>query len=424
LPYKTDKIEISPIYFTLPNQTKLAIFGALKREKSIKSIGEVMKRSFVYLSILGVALALMAFECSSAELTGAKLYINQKQYDKAEEALLKEVAKNPKSDEGWFILAYQIYGEHKGDYAKMLDAFDKSLASSPKYAKEIADFKKYYWATAFNKGVSYFNNAAKATTPDSMKMFFGKAAEMFTNASLCQPDSVVNYTNLAMVYINTNETEKAVAPLEKAVKIGKSSEAYSLLGQIYLDNANKAKEAKNDAEFNVAVEKAIAVLDAGRQKYPENGEILLRYSNALVAANKMDVAMAAFKTGVEKEPDNKYYRYNYGVVLLNSANFAEAEIQFKKAIELDAKYANAIYNLGVTYVKWGTSFREIAEKKNEAVDEAKIKEKFTLALPHIKAYLELNPKEPALWDLLGKIYANLGMKAESDEAFKKADEVR
>jgi len=33
LHYKTVKIEISPIYFALPNQTKLAIFRALKREK-------------------------------------------------------------------------------------------------------------------------------------------------------------------------------------------------------------------------------------------------------------------------------------------------------------------------------------------------------------------------------------------------------
>jgi len=52
-----------------------------------------MKRSFITLSLIGIALAFMAFECSSAELTGAKLYINQKQYAKAKEALEKEVAK-------------------------------------------------------------------------------------------------------------------------------------------------------------------------------------------------------------------------------------------------------------------------------------------------------------------------------------------
>jgi len=33
------------------------------------------------------------FQCGSAELTSAKLYIQQKQFQKAEESLLKEVRK-------------------------------------------------------------------------------------------------------------------------------------------------------------------------------------------------------------------------------------------------------------------------------------------------------------------------------------------
>jgi len=41
-----------------------------------------MKRTFIYLSVLGMVLSFMAFQCSSAELTGAKLYIQQKQYEK------------------------------------------------------------------------------------------------------------------------------------------------------------------------------------------------------------------------------------------------------------------------------------------------------------------------------------------------------
>lgn len=381
-----------------------------------------MKRSIIYLSILGIALALMAFECSSAELTGAKLYINQKQFGKAKEALQKEVAKNPASDEGWWLLGY-LYGE-EGDYTNMMDAFDKCLKASKKFEKEISDSKKYHWATSFNKGVNLFNKAAKASTQDSLKLMFGKAAEMFNVSNLCQPDSIAGYSNLAMVYVNLGEYDNAIAPLQKAVNLGKNEDAYAMLGQIYIDKANKAKEAGDNAKWTEYLDKGLEVLNNGRNKYPENGEILLRYSNALIAANKLDVAMTAFKLGVEKEPDNKFYRYNYGVVLLNSNNFAEAETQFKKAIEIDPKYANAIYNLGVTYVKWGTSYREEAEKKGENVDEAKIKDMFTKAMPHIKAYLELNPKEPALWELLGKIYANLGMKTESDDAFKKADENR
>ncbi|MCX7875991.1 MAG: tetratricopeptide repeat protein [Melioribacteraceae bacterium] len=381
-----------------------------------------MKRSIITLSIIGIALAFMAFECSSAELTGAKLYINQKQFAKAKEALEKEVSKNPMSDEGWYLLGY-LNGE-EGNYEKMLEAFDKSLKASKKFEKQIVESKKYYWAATFNKGVSYFNSAAKTTSQDSMKMFFYKAADMFRVSTLCEPDSVAGYSNMAMVYINLQEYDKAIEPLQKAADKGKSPDAVAMLGQLYLEQYQKAKDEKNDVVANEKLDKALKVLEAGKAKYPDNGEILLRYSNALIAANKLDVAVNAFKEGVAREPENKFYRYNYGVVLLNSGDFAGAEEQFKKAIEIDPKYANAIYNLGVTYVRWGTSFRDEAEKKGESVDENKVKEKFNLALPHIKSYLEINPKEPALWELLGKIYANLGMKKESDDAFKKADENR
>ena len=87
-----------------------------------------MKKAFIYLSILTMVLGITAFECGSAEIEGAKLYIRQKQYDKAKEALLKEVAKNPASDEGWSMLC-MLYSE-EGDVPKMLEAFDKSLAIS------------------------------------------------------------------------------------------------------------------------------------------------------------------------------------------------------------------------------------------------------------------------------------------------------
>ncbi len=381
-----------------------------------------MKKGLIYLSLVGMVFGFMAFSCASAELTGAKLYIQQKQMAKAKEALLKEVQKNPASDEGWYILG-TLYGE-ENDITKMLDAFDNSVKASKKFEPQIKEAELYYWATSFNKGVSYFNSAIKSSTADSTQKYFGKAEEMFRFASLCQPDSVLNYTNLAMVHINMNKTDEAIKPLETAVKIGKASEAFYLLGQIYMDKASAAKTAGDEAKSKEYLDKAIAVLEGGQAKYPEDGEILSRYSNALILSGNKEKAISTFKTGIAREPNNKFYRYNYGVVLLESNNYAEAEEQFLKCISIDPNYTNAIYNIGVTYVKWGTSFREEAEKKSETVDEAKVKEKYNLALPHIKKYLDINPKEPALWELLGKIYANLGMKTESDDAFKKADENR
>ncbi|NMB81100.1 MAG: tetratricopeptide repeat protein [Ignavibacteria bacterium] len=386
-----------------------------------------MKKGLIYLGILSMVLGITAFQCASAELTGAKLYINQKQYDKAKEALLKEVQKNPASDEGWYLLGV-IYGE-ESNYTKMIDAFNNSLKASKKYEPQIKDSRQYYWATSFNKGVIHFNNATKSTVEDSTKLYFGKAETEFQNAIACEPDSIISYQNLAYVYLNQNRIDDAIVPLEHMVKIGTSPEAFSMLGQIYTENGNvlidKFKESKVAADSVKAFEwfdKAIVVLEKGKTKFPNDGEILLRLSNAYIAANKLDVAMGAFKEGVEREPNNQYYHYNYGVLLLNANKYTEAEAEFKRAIEIDPEYINAVYNLGVVYVRWGSEIREKAEAEGKG--DMSYQEKFKAAIPLMEKYLEKNPKEAVIWELLGKIYANLGMTDKSKDAFQKADELR
>lgn len=373
--------------------------------------------------MLGIA----AFQCSSPELTGAKLYINQKQYDKAKEALLKEVEKNPASDEGWFLLG-SLYGE-EGNFEKMLEAFDKSTSISPKFKAEIEEARKYYWATSFNKGVSLFNSASNAVSPDSAQVLYDKAIKEFNNSILCEPDSAIGYSNIVFALINSNRTDEAIAPLKKLVDMGIAPEAYAILGQIYTNKASALmstyKTSKAESDSLLAMQeykKAIELLEQGRAKFPEDSDILLQLSNAYIGANKLDVALNAFRDGVIQEPENKYYRYNYGVLLLNAGNFTEAEKQFKSAIDIDPEYTNAIYNLAVTYVRWGTEMREEMEEKGEVNDS--FKEKFSLAIPYLEKYLDTNPNESAIWDLLGRVYANLGMEEKSIDAFKKADETK
>ncbi|MGK9477476.1 tetratricopeptide repeat protein [Melioribacter sp. OK-6-Me] len=389
-----------------------------------------MKKALIFLSILGMALGITAFQCASAELTGAKLYINQKQYEKAKEALQKDIAKNPNSDEGWYLLGY-IYGE-EGNIPEMLNAFDKSLSISDKYKSQIEDSKKYYWATSFNKGVNFFNKASNTASKDTMQIFFEQAAEQFKNSILCQPDSSVGYINLVYTYLNMNKIDDAIEPLEKLTSLGNSAEAFSMLGQIYTEKGNTLidsyRESKNEQDSVKAYEyfdKAISVLEKGRDLFPDDNEILLRLSNAYISANKLDVALEAFKKGVEKDPENKFYQYNLGVLLLNANDFEGAEKHFKKAIELDPQYTNAIYNLAVTYIRWGAKIREEMEQnENVKIDETKYKEKFQAAIPYLEKYLEVNPNEAAIWELLGKVHANLGNEEKSAEAFNKADQLR
>ncbi len=374
-----------------------------------------------------VGMTITGFECASTELTSAKLYIQQKNYPKAVEALNEEVQKNPKSYEGYYLLGY-VKGE-LGNYEEMMTDFDKSLAINNEYEKSITDSKRYYWAQAFNRGVDYFQKATKAANEDSAKINYGKSANDFEMAVQLEPDSISTYQNLAFVYINQKDYDKAMVPLKKIIDKIHGLDGYRYLGEILYDKATvsetkykSSKDAADSVEAQKYFNQAINTLEEGRKYYPHNSELLLLLSNSYIGANKIDVALNAFKTGVEEEPNNKFYRYNYGVVLLGNDNYQDAATQFEKAIEIDSTYESALYNLAVTYVKWGTHINKVAQEKDE---KAPIdKSKYESALPYLERLVVMKDNDASLWEILGKVYTVLGYEQKAQNAFNKADALR
>lgn len=386
-----------------------------------------MKKVLISLSILSMVLGFTAFECASAELTGAKMYINQKQYEKAKETLLKEVEKNPKSDEGWFLLG-GLYSE-EGNIPEMLKAFDKSLSISKKFELQIIDYKKYTWQTSFNKGVSFFNNAVKTTAPDSMKMFFEKAIDQFNNSIACEPDSSIGYENVAASYLNMGKTDESIPVLEKLVSMGKPAFSFARLGQIFLlkganlmDNYYANKNAEDSAKAIDWYNKAITVLEKGRVKFPSDAEILLQLGNAYYSSNKLDIAEESFKSLSEKNTANREVKYAYGVVLLKSKKYEQATKVLTDVVSMDPNNLDANYNLAAAYISWGNDLREVAIKKES--DDKTYLEKFKATVPYLLKYLEVKPGEARVWISLGQVYANLGMKDKAEDAFKKAEQYK
>lgn len=388
-------------------------------------IGEVMKKALSILVVLSMVLGLSAFQCASTELTSAKLYIQQKNYSKAKEALEKEISKNAASDEGFYLLGY-LNGE-QGDLQSMIKNFDKSLAISNKFEKNIDDYKKFQWQDSFNKGVGFFNKGTKVTDKDSSKVFFNKSIESFQNCTVVEPDTVSSYQNMFYSMINAGKSETELeVPLLKIIELKSSPEAYVDLSKVYSNQAiilmNSFQDTKNvdDSIKAMAIyDKEIKLLEGAQDKYPDDAKILAQLSNAYVDANKMDVAMKAFEKGIEKDPTNEVYRYNYGVLLLGGNNFEEAANQFQKAIDIKNDYVSAHYNLGVTFLKWGAKLQEKAIEEDS--DDMTYKEKFTAAVAPLERYLLDNPEDAQIWNFLGKVYANLGQTEKSKEAFEKAD---
>ncbi len=388
-----------------------------------------MHRSKILLVLLLLAgLAVTGFECASTEITSAKLYIQQKNYTKALESLQREVNKNPKSVDGYYLMGY-VYGE-LGQYDSMVVAYNKDLGLSKQYEKNINDSKKYYWAHLFNQGVGNFQKGSKSNDKDSTKMYYDKSINAFSQAVNLEPDSADTYKNLAFVYMSEQNYDDAIEPLKKLISLQKTVDGYKYLGSIYYDKATKlmakyrdTKDAQDSVQAVDYYNKTINLLEGARKDFPHNSELLLLLSNSYIGANKIKVAINAFKAGVETEPNNKYYRYNYGVLLLGAKDYKDAEEQFKKAIEIDSTYDNAIYNMAVTLVKWGAQLNQEAIDRNDT-SYTGYKDKYKEALPYLEKVVKVKSNDASMWELLGRVYTILNHQNKAKNAFARADALR
>lgn len=369
----------------------------------------------------------MAFQCSSTELTSAKLYIQQKNFAKAKESLLKEVEKNPQSDEGYYYLGY-VNGE-QGDMPAMLENFEKSLEISNKFQKNIEDYKKYHWAENFNRGVGLFNKAAKVDDKDSTDMYLNKAIEHFEFAIACQPDSADTYKNLIFAYKSLGEYDKTIEEYEKSLELQYSDDLAEEYGEtlLYLGNeATRAYETSKNPQDSVRAyqywNKAIGVLEDRVKANPENTTMLENLYKLYRLTQGLEVTLEKVEQKISEYPNNKLNYYVKGVLLLGKNRYAEAAAAFQKSLDIDPNYEDAAYNLGITYFNWGARlFNESLEAENPTEE---YKEKFELAKPLFETYLELNPEDAAGWENLAKVYTQLGDNDKAREAFQKADDLR
>lgn len=392
------------------------------------------KSKYVIVLAIMAAFSFFGYQCSSTEMTSAKLYIQQKNYDKAIESINKEIQKNPNSDEGYYFLG-TIYHE-KQNYKEMANAFNKSLAISNRFAGDISKFRKDAYATMVNRGATAYKNAYNASQgnkpQDSIKGYLEKAAFNFNEALTIQPDSVVLYKNLLLVHSLLNDVEKLEDQAKEYFKKEKTSTSYQFYGSVLYAKAKKEldkfKETKNPYDSVAAMNtynEIIPVLKEGFFKYPDNAEILSSLSSSYSDANRLSEAVSVFEESVKQNPKNEKYRFNYGTLLLNSNKYEEAIKQFEEALKINESYPNAIYNLAVAYVKWGTQInKENAEKNDSKVDNNLYKQKYEKALPYLEKYVTIDSKNAAIFELMGKVYSVLGKKDEAKNAFDKADALR
>lgn len=375
--------------------------------------------TFVYMTTTG-------FQCGSAEATSAKLYMQQKQWQKAEESLMKELAKNDKNEEAWFLLGQTRLEMKK--YEGMNEAYTKSLALGEVHKAEITRNRLAIWAMNYNEGVAYYNRGRDTAA------YYDKSLESFRTAISMEPDSSTTYYVAALAHFAKKDFAGATQKLETALqKKADYADAARFLGQLQYQEAMDKSEAKDEAGSKAALMKATAAFENAYKADPVNPDNITNLIEVYERTKQTDKAMNLTRDAVAKDPKNKLYRYAYGVFQLKQERFPESIEQFQEALKIDPNYGDANYNLGVAYLNWGVSMKEEADKKYEAdrkankgkdvKEDMSYKEKFKTALPYLEKSAEMRSEDAALWQQLGKVYANLNMVDKSKAAFEKFDKL-
>ncbi len=377
------------------------------------------------LSLVALFFATTAFQCGSAEMTTAKLAMQQKQWEKAENSLMKEIAKNDKNEEAWYLLGQVRLELKKYDAAN--EAYSKALQVSDVHKAEINNNRLAMWATLYNEGISMYNKGKD--NPAN----YDSAMMRFKIATIMAPDSANTYYVLGLASYAKKDYAGAEQSLQTALdKKPAYGEAARLLGQIYLSRAGEKKQAKDEAAAKANYEKAAADFEIAYKADPKNGDNIINLIEAYESADETDKALTLTRDAVASDPNNVMYRYAFGVFLLKQDKFADAVEQFKKALEIDPTNADATYNCGVSYLNWGVAMKSESDKKAEEErksgkgvkdikEDTSYKEKFKEALPYLEKSTELRKDDALLWQQLARLYANLNQVDKSKAAFEKAD---
>jgi len=363
----------------------------MKREHSILLV------SVLFLGILIIA------GCTSKEVTSAKVYIQQDDWEKAQEQLEQAVVMYPEDAEAHALLG-EAYAR-KGEFEKMNKEFEASLAINSNHAERITYVREKNWVENFNRGVA----KVKANA-------FAEALDQFKKCEIIDPKRPDSFKNAAFVYLRMDSTDKAIENYETVLKLEPEDTKVMLqLGSLYYDLKD--------------YEKSIATMDRILAIEPDNIEAISQKAFAFDSMGESEKAFEAYSDALQKKPGDPDLLFNLGRLHYMRKDYKEAINQFQEVLVTNPNDYEATLNIGNAYLSIAEShmspLREGKEMTEQEIKDAKDKaiESYKEAIPFLEKAVEVKADDAATWTNLGVAYINAGEKDKGEAAFQKADEI-
>ena len=334
-------------------------------KKEVFMIGWLRSNSnYLLCSILG----LLIVACSSQEYTTAKLAIQQSDWSKAEEWLLKAMAVEPDNPEIPIVYAVEVHARN-GNWKQMQEMLQKALSIDPNKKVEVKavflpvsehvnNYTQYYWAEQFNTGVEKFKKIQE--DPDKKKKYLNEAVENFTNASIINPTDAQTYTTLSKCYLDLGDKEKAIKLIKTAVE--KNPEDFSsnfTAGQILL-RCDRSVDALPYYQKAVQIE-------------PSNSNALRELAAMYYDIDQKEKSIQLFTDAIQNEDDKIVEAdlyFNLGVIHNQMKNYEEAEKAFDEAYYLNEEDFEAVLGMASTYINLGDKYFKGSDGFTKDYDKA------------------------------------------------------
>lgn len=277
-----------------------------------------MKKKYIILLAIAVGMAFMA--CQSAEMTAAKVYIQQKDYSNALEQLRVASEKEPTNPEV-FLVKGKLYAE-MDSIEQMNEAFDTALELDSTKIRDIQDWRFDKRVEHFNRGIRFGDNKQ-----------WDKAREATLTAVNIDPTFTDGWVNLAYFYEKLGEEEKSNEAYRKAYELEPLNMDYAKNVAVREFNAGNTEEAEK------ILGKIIEEGEPDVVVYSLQGRVLMQQG-------KLDAAKELYDKALEDNPEDADLLFDYGALLFSTKeNYDEAADYFKRVIEIDPDNTDALYNL-------------------------------------------------------------------------------
>jgi tetratricopeptide (TPR) repeat protein len=291
-----------------------------------------------------------------------------------------------------------------------------------------------------NYNVSYknFEKAFRVSPTDTLYLY--NAALLATSGkeydeSIRLYDELknLNYTGITMEYLAVDKATGEEVPFANATMRDLSVKA----GTHEKPRDNKTKSKKADIVKNIAFiyiekgedDKALAAIETAKKNSPNDFNLIVSEANVRYKMGEKEAYRSLIKQALELQPDNIDLIFNLGIMASEVGDNEEAKKYYKTVISKEPNSTRGHMNMAVLILgEEQTILDEMSKLGMSAADDKKYEELkakknqiYKDAVPHLVEVMRINPKAIEAARTLMNIYSALDDTANFDAIKAKVD---